>query len=218
MGDLAGGSRFPVLFGMTDDSGWSLGIGDPTFMGWLTVVAYFAAAFLSWKCARAARKKTPGYFSDEWFFWFCFALVLTLLGFNKQLDLQTLFTEIGKAVAKAQGWYEHRKVVQVAFIVLIALAGAASFLIFCRLSKRLVRREWLALGGGIFLMCFVLMRAASFHHFDQFIGMKFGGVKVNWILELGGICCVAASAFRRLKREGIPLWTVRPRRPRSVRV
>ena len=203
---------------MTDDSGWSLGIGDPTFMGWLTVVAYIAAALLCWKCAKAARKKTPSYYSDEWFFWFCFAVGLTLLGFNKQLDLQTLFTEIGKAVAKAQGWYEHRQVVQVAFIALIALLGGTSFLIFCRLSQRVVRREWLALSGGIFLLCFVLMRAASFHHFDQLIGMKFGGMKVNWILELGGICCVGAGALRRLRREGVSLWAARTRRPHSVRV
>ena len=35
------------------DGRWVPGIGDPSLMGWLTVVAYFVTAFL---CYRASRK------------------------------------------------------------------------------------------------------------------------------------------------------------------
>ncbi len=33
---------------------WSPGIGDPTFVGWFTVVAYFDAALACWKARASA--------------------------------------------------------------------------------------------------------------------------------------------------------------------
>ena len=45
------------------------------------------------------------------------------LGVNKQLDLQTLFTQLARDLAMAQGWYEERRRYQVAFIIAIGLLG-----------------------------------------------------------------------------------------------
>jgi hypothetical protein len=50
------------------------------------------------------------------------------------------------------------------------------------------------------LLTFIAIRAASFHHFDRFIGHEVGGVRMNWILELGGISLIAANAAWRLRR------------------
>jgi hypothetical protein len=43
------------------------------------------------------------------------------LGINKQLDLQTALTELGRVLAYDQGWYEERQTVQVWFIVGVAI-------------------------------------------------------------------------------------------------
>src|SRR4051812_24787616 len=40
-----------------------------------------------------------------------------------------------------------------------------------------------------FLVTFVLVRAASFHHIDALLG--YGRVRLNWVLELSGIILVA---------------------------
>ena len=106
---------------------WIPGIGDPSFMGWLTVVAYFATA---WLCYRASRRAS-GHDSDPYaqpepkvaWVWLGLALLLTALGANKQLDLQSLLTQIGKDMAHAQGWYKSRRVVQAIFVTGIGLGS-----------------------------------------------------------------------------------------------
>src|SRR5687768_5262697 len=93
-----------ILFAYTEANQWHPGIGDPTFMGWVTVAMYFLAALL---CARAAFALPPRSLkSQERVFWFFLCVVLLFLGVNKQLDLQTWLTLTGKRVAIAQGWYE----------------------------------------------------------------------------------------------------------------
>ena len=44
-------------------------------------------------------------------------------------------------------------------------------------------------------MGFVVIRAASFHHVDALLASRLGGLKWNWILELGGILIVAVGAL-----------------------
>jgi hypothetical protein len=45
-----------------------------------------------------------------------------------------------------------------------------------------------------------LIRAASFHHIDRFIGETILGLRWNWVLEMGGIgTVIVASEWRRRK-------------------
>jgi len=56
----------------------------------------------------------------------------------------------------------------------------------------------LALLGATFLIAFVLIRAASFHHIDRLITSSIFGFRWNWILEMGGIIVVLlASRWRQ---------------------
>lgn len=184
-----------MMFAMTTTDGWRPGIGDPTFMGWFTVFAYLATSFLCWKSARAAlpRWKQTGN-TGPVFFWILFSALLLLLGINKQLDLQTWFSEFVRDMAKEQGWYEQRQIVQIIFIVLFTLGGLAAVGFFIRLTLGAIRDCRVALLGGIFLISFVVMRAASFHHVDNLLVMRLVGVKMNWLFELGGIACIAWGA------------------------
>jgi hypothetical protein len=124
------------------------------------------------------------------------------LGINKQLDLQTALTEAGRVLAHVQGWYQQRELVQLAFIAVVAvtrLAAAITVLIWVRHAPL---PTWLALIGTVLILGFVLIRAASFHHIDRFIGSKILGLRWNWIVEMGGIVLVLlASWWRRARRE-----------------
>lgn len=188
------------MISITVGDEWLPIIGDPTIMGWLTVVAYFVAAFLCWRVALLTRRGfPPGSIPSRTIFWLLFAGFLVFLGINKQLDLQTWMTVLGKRLAKSEGWYGHRRPVQVVFIGTVFLAGIAGLALLLWLSYGSWRRYGLALAGGVFLACFILIRAASFHHVDLFLGARVVGVKMNWILELGGIGAIALSAIQNLQ-------------------
>jgi hypothetical protein len=58
-----------------------------------------------------------------------------------------------------------------------------------------------ALLGIGFLLTFVLVRAASFHHMDALLG--YGRVRLNWVLELSGITLVAMSALRQGRKRAV---------------
>jgi hypothetical protein len=81
---------------------WSPGIGDPSAMGWVTVALYLAAAWLCFRSARSSRilDRYGSHARWEPRLWALFVVVLLALGINKQLDLQSAFTEVMRVVAQ----------------------------------------------------------------------------------------------------------------------
>jgi hypothetical protein len=173
---------------------WSPGIGDPSVMGWLTVVLYFYTAY---RCFRLARGKNVKLARSEASVWWLFTLTLVALGTNKQLDLQTALTEIGRILAREQGWYEGRQMVQAEFIGLIVLFGLVSIAFLVGITWRMPAATRAAVVGGVALVAFVAIRAASFRHFDRLIGRSLFGMKFNWVLEIGSISIILAATYFR---------------------
>ncbi len=179
---------------------WRPGIGDPTIAGWLTVAAYFAAFLLSVIYIKQIGSETmTGRTAVQYRLWWFIALAMLLMGINKQLDLQTLLTEVGKILSKRQGWYEQRRIVQLIFIAGVGCGGLFSLMLVWQSCKNLWKENWLTIVGLIFLVCFVVMRATSFHHMDLFLGNYISSFKINWLLEIAGITCVFASAGNHLR-------------------
>jgi hypothetical protein len=129
--------------------------------------------------------------------WIGLASALAILGVNKQLDMQTLFTQVGRELAKSQGWYEQRRVVQRCFIGAVLIGGIASVGLLASCFRSFVRRNSLAFFGVLFLVCFIVIRAASFHHVDELLGSRLLRVSVNNVLELSGIGCVMLAVMLR---------------------
>lgn len=168
---------------------WEPGIGDPTMIGWITVVAYGVAMAL---CYRCYRKMPPG---KERRFWLGMTLVMTFLGINKQLDLQTWLTEFGRDMALEYGWYERRRMVQALFIgwlILLAVVSLQRLAVWLKQLSRYARR---AATGLVLLTLFVVIRATSFHHVDRMLGISLDGLRVNVILELGGVGVIVFAAL-----------------------
>lgn len=173
------------------DGRWHPGIGDPTLVGWITVVAYACTCFLCLGCARRLRPPV---------FWWAVTLALLCLCINKQLDLQTWFTEVGRDLAKQDGWYERRHDIQLEFI---AAMGAVFSLLAALVAWALQGywRQYLRVWGGMaLLMFFIVARAASFHHVDQWLMSDLGGLRMNWVFELGGLALIASGARKARKQ------------------
>jgi hypothetical protein len=179
---------------------WSPGIGDPTIGGWVTVIFYLLAVISCWKTAYKLARVNTGV-SQEQRTWRAMSALFLALGINKQLDLQTALTEVGRMLAHSEGWYDQRQVVQLAFIVLIAIICVVGALMLLIWSRNAPAPTWLALIGTMFVLGFVLMRAASFHHMDRFLGERILGFRLNWILEIGGISLVLVGSEWRGKRR-----------------
>jgi len=101
-------------------------------------------------------------------------------------------------LAHEQGWYEQHQLIQVVFIILVAIGCLCALIALLIWTYGSQLPTWLALCGTTLVIAFVLIRAASFHHIDRFIGTSILGFRWNWILEMGGISVVLlASQWRQ---------------------
>ena len=200
---------------------WSPTIGDPTLMGWLTVFAYFVTA---WLCLRAFNTEKRGpkrpyrqtipallrVLRKSWpdppilarraALWLFLAMVFVCLAINKQLDLQSLLTQVGRTLAHQQGWYDQRRLAQAILVGVVLIAGVAGLATLGWLVRGQLSDFRLPLAGLTFIVVFVVIRATSFYHVDRLIGFELRGVRMNWVLELTGIGIVAVGAIRRQRR------------------
>jgi len=173
---------------------WRPGIGDPTVGGWVTVGLYALAAISVFRTLRAVER--PG----EGAFWRGIFIMLVLLGINKQLDLQSALTDLGRILAFLQGWYAQRQTVQVWFILGVAAVCLLVAIALLVLARKAPAPTWVALIGMAIVLAFVLIRAASFHHIDRFINARILGLKWNWVLEMGGLSVVLLGSEWRRRR------------------
>ena len=186
------------------DGRWHPGIGDPTPLGWVTVVAYLVTAAMAFRGSarvHAARTQAadPGRTRTVARFWLGVGIVMIALGINKQLDLQTYFTESMRDLALSQGWYEDRRRYQVAFIAALGLGGVLALGLIALALRQVIGEVLGGALGLVLITMFVLVRAASFHYVDRLLGT--GKLRLNWVLELSGIAVILLSALRADSRR-----------------
>lgn len=179
-------------------SAWQTSVTRADMADWITVAGYLAAASL---CARAAFRARLRREARESVFWRIAVVLLILLGFNELLDLQTLLTSTGRAVAQANGWYEQRRSVQYLFVIGLGLAASCAGLAILWLTRRTHPAIRMALLGFAFIGLFVLLRAASFHHLDDILGSGMSRFNFGSFQEVSGILIVASAAIVYLRRR-----------------
>lgn len=167
---------------------WSPTIGDPGFYGWATVAVFAAAALLCALLGASPRGR------PERPFWIALAVLMAALAVNKQLDLQSALTAVGRCVSRSQGWYDARREVQALFALVL---GAVSLMGLAGLGmamRRHLARTWPAVLGAGFVTGFVLVRAVSFTHVDALLKLPLGALRMNHLLENVGPLLVAFNA------------------------
>lgn len=190
---------------INDDGRWHFGIGDPNAVAWIIVAAYGLAAALSFRAyliAHAAQQRLALTDAREARnqrslkrLWLMIAVGMVVLGINKQLDLQSLLLQVARDRAIDDGWYANRRPYQLGFIVaVVILAFTGTILLACAL-RHVLRRVFLAVVGLAVLICFVIIRASSFHEVDAALAVG-APLRVNAVLELTGIGLIIASASR----------------------
>lgn len=200
-----------TLLETVSDGRWTPGIGDASWAGWLILAAYAVAACLAALAYRSCRSESlrlertsPRDARNERLlaaFWLLASIIVMALGINKQLDLQSLFTQELRDVARLQGWYNERRQYQFAFVVAIAGTSLLGIGTMAWALRGVLRKAWMAMLGLGGLTTFVVIRAASFHHVDTFLRrLTHAG---NVALEFSAIAIIAAGAWRaRRSRSG----------------
>ncbi|CQR85030.1 hypothetical protein [Paracoccus aminovorans] len=173
---------------------WTPQIGDPEITGWLTVISYLICFVLA---VMVLRRRPAGAARG---LWLAIAGLMAFLGLNKQLDLQTALTATGRCMAHAQGWYDNRYLVQIAFIAGLVLGVLIALVWASRALRGHMRRNGLALLGLAVLCGFVLVRAVGFHHVDMLLSLDVANLKFNFWFENAGLVLIAINALMLLRR------------------
>lgn len=138
-------------------------MGDPTIAGWTATLLYFVAAWLSAKKWRSCDRKLK----QERLAWLILTLMMSLLGLNKQLDLQTTLIHLGRDLYHNLSLYEHKRSIELAAFALTALIVGAALLFCIFLVRRTDRDARLALFGLCVIFVYVLLRAARFERLTE---------------------------------------------------
>ena len=90
--------------------------------------------------------------------WFGFAVLMTILGINKQLDLlQTFVVLTIRGIASENGGSSGPLEFQTTFVVLVVMFGLLLFFGLLWLIRKSWRRYWLVLVGFAFVIGFLAM-------------------------------------------------------------
>ncbi len=178
--------------------------GDPYPTAWFITIMYFVVAGLCFWAGKKEKERSIGR-ARKWMaptFWYVMVGLMIALGFNKQLDLQSDLTEMGRQLAAEEGWYGSRRVVQAIFIFFFAAGAIAAVVGAAWFMRDLWKRYRMAFAGIIYLCTFVIIRAASFHHIDNFLyHLPIGQFWVNTFFELGGEVIIGWAAYKAATNE-----------------
>lgn len=81
---------------------WRPTIGDP--VGSPSPLTHSELYWLRWRAGGKTGGNSKVHGQRNWL-WLAVAVVMAGLCINKQLDLQSLFTDIGRVIARHQGWF-----------------------------------------------------------------------------------------------------------------
>ena len=181
-------------------NGWQFGFGDPYPVGYFICASYIAVSALCLYAGLSGNRITG---ADEKngsiLLWSGLALILLLLGINKQLDLQSLLIAIGRILAISQGWFDNRREVQALFAGIFTILSACIFLfIVWKLKTQFLENSYV-LWGILLITSFIVMRALSINHIE--LNPFDTRMHLSTIHETAGIACIGYGAIRRIKLQ-----------------
>lgn len=172
---------------------WRPSIGDPGPIGWSITFSYLVAAVF---CFLAGRNQQLSRDRRLPWFWFVLSALMFGLGLNKQLDLQVLLVQIGREVARQDGWLQYRRLVQAVFVIIGAGVGIAGLAAAVSVIEGRWKQFGLSFLGTVLLLAFVVIRAAYLSNVSRLMDrIPVASIWINNGLELSGTVLVALGAL-----------------------
>lgn len=185
----------PLLAAYDEAGRWIPGIGDDSPIAWVIVGAYALTTLLClYRMIRVMRRDARGKVRLA-VFWFVMIAFMGFLTVNKQLDLQSWFTQEAREWAKATGQYDDRAELKQNFYWMLGMASAAFVLVLALGLIGHLRNTIIPIFGLTTLLGFIMIRATSFNWVERFLGQDYGPVAMNHILELSGITIVLVGSL-----------------------
>jgi hypothetical protein len=133
------------------------------------------------------------------------ALLLLLLGVNREWGLLNALTSYSRLMAMREGWYNVRRLAQVDLIVGLGVAALLILLLAVWCFRAILSRHWLPLVVAIGLLTYVAIRTVSLHAVDTIILDRVLSIPWDWLIELSGIVLLIGTltlAFCRQQGTG----------------
>lgn len=122
---------------------------------------------------------------------------MLLVGANKLFELTSVFTRFLRKIAWNHDWYMERSFFQFVVIGVIffgVIAGA--FFVWRLLLRRRYSAAFRVVAISILLLAaYSMIRSVSLHALDSLLYQKKMGIRLNWVIELGGIISVIVAAI-----------------------
>ena len=130
--------------------------------------------------------------------WLALAFGAVLAAVASAVDLHERVAELGRIVARGDGWYAGRTALQTAAVLGVAALAGVVLWIMRRLLSEQAGQFRLVVIGVVVLLAFWGIRAVSLHDVDTVMRFSVLGVRVQWLLELTGIGLIVLAAGRRI--------------------
>lgn len=142
--------------------------------------------FRLWQPAPGQRRLLQTFYSGQ-------ALLLLLLGMNRQWDLLNALTSYSRLTAMREGWYNARRLAQFDLIVGLGVAALLLLLLTAWGFRSILRYHWLPLMTAMGLLTYVGIRTVSLHAVDAIILDRMLGIPLDWIVEWVGVCLLIGT-------------------------
>lgn len=158
----------------------------------LVTGAYGAAAWLCFLNVQATKEvQVSGVF------WWAASALLCVLGANVMLQGDVFVTQMGRSLARSQGWYGQRRELQYLALGLIALAVLGGGLwFFHRVEAEVQTSRGVVSAGLLALLLLLGVRMVSAHGTDAVVHARYLGLSIGRLFELAGIAWVMLGALR----------------------
>ncbi|MBN2715723.1 MAG: hypothetical protein JXX14_07690 [Deltaproteobacteria bacterium] len=185
------------IFEILSQIHWRPKVGDPYPLAWATVFTYMLASVACALCAVRARHIFGNKdLKTHRFIWWFISTILLFLAVNKQLDLQTLFTQVMKLLAKHWDIYELGKRSQKYFLLGMGIISLGGLIWILWRIRKTWRKYVILMLGALMIVRFVLVRAGTFYGVGMpKLSVFTGGLKLNWLIEILGALTLATAAI-----------------------
>ncbi|HYN35180.1 MAG TPA: hypothetical protein VES40_21325 [Ilumatobacteraceae bacterium] len=159
----------------------------------LRIFAYGLAALLAASWGVRERRWTAVRHLDWWpFYWFMSAALLVVIGVGRAGALGDLISEIGREQARSNGWYDTRRSLQAAVVIVVAVVwflGVAVAVLRVPPRRRRYLPHVILLST---IIAFAAIRLVSLHQIDTVLYRRdVAGVRIVAVVELSLLVAAA---------------------------